>query len=96
MDKADKADTVYGFVRAYILEFDGAPNYRELSDACGITLSQINRVLQQLVDEGRLVRIPRRARAISLPRPSRSITRSLILSANPPIHLPAINRGPER
>jgi SOS-response transcriptional repressor LexA len=59
-------EVIYTFVRTYIEQEGVAPNLREISAACFIARSTVVYHLTQLELQGRLKRLPGRARGIVL------------------------------
>ncbi len=62
-----KSEQVYQFIREYLSEHSYPPSLREISAACKSGMTALMRHLDRLEAQGRIVRVPRRARSIRLP-----------------------------
>ncbi|NGP19169.1 hypothetical protein G5575_17355 [Devosia chinhatensis] len=55
------------FIDQYQAEHDCSPSFDELREALGLAAkSGVHRIISQLVDRGRLVRMPNRARSLQI------------------------------
>ena len=60
----------FGFVRDCLVESGIAPSYQEIAAHVGLTSKgRVSRIIDDLVERGAIVRIPRKTRALGLPEP---------------------------
>ena len=57
---------VYKFIKKYVREHTHPPSIREIGEECFLSNSVVIRYLDQLENEGKLIREPGRARGITL------------------------------
>jgi SOS-response transcriptional repressor LexA len=57
---------VYIFIKKYVREHTHPPSIREIGEGCYLSNSVVIRYLDQLENEGKLIREPGRARGITL------------------------------
>lgn len=60
-----RQNEVLAFINKYCLEYGYSPSYQEIADALGIcSKSGVKRLIDGLVDRGRLEMLPRRSRSL--------------------------------
>jgi repressor LexA len=58
---------VLEFIRSYIAEHTYSPTYQEIGSALGInSKSMIHHIIRRLADRGAIIRLPGRARSITV------------------------------
>jgi SOS-response transcriptional repressor LexA len=62
-------ETVYDFIRAYFEAHAMSPSVREIGAACYINVATVIRYLDKLEAQGRIKRLPMKARTIRLIEP---------------------------
>lgn len=59
-----KQKRVLDFVTGYVRERGYSPTYREIKSGTGLSIQTVQGAIGRLVDEGKLRRLPRRARSV--------------------------------
>jgi SOS-response transcriptional repressor LexA len=63
----EQSDQVYAFIREYVSSHRFSPSLRDIATGCGLGLATIYAHLSELQADGRIRRLPGRARTITLP-----------------------------